>query len=174
MATPLPTESAQTEPVPLGTTVATIAGVLGSPEFPSGDRAKLKRQDPGQPPSLAFYRFAFRRLPAGWERQQRAWMTLIAGIALLGDGAHRPALALGKALAENGYAESRLERLLAADGDTQSTLVLRAYRFLAAKNLGCNQLDFARLLLSTNPETANSARLAIARAFYSNLKRQRT
>ena len=167
------TTAATAETIPtssLGQTVGRIASVIGADRFPTSERAQLKRLQPNASPSLAFYRFAFRHLPDGWERRPGEWMTLLAGLALMGQTAHRPDRPAGQALAETGYAEARLERLLAAEGDTLSTLLLRAARFLAAKNDSCNWTDFAYLLgLGGDPERA---RLQIARAFYRNLKDQ--
>ena len=165
-----PTDLATPVAPKLPVIIGHIAGVLASSDFPTGERARLRRQDPTQTPGLAFYRFALRHLPADWEHQPRAWMTLVAGLALMGDTAHRPDRPAGQALAETGYAEARLERLLAAEDETLHTLLLRAARFLAAKNAACNWVDFARLLLTRDPERQDAARLAIARTYYPNLK----
>ena len=154
----------------LAQTIGRVAQVLASDHFPTGERARLKRLDPGGSPALVFYRFAFRHLPEGWENHEPAWMTLVAGIALMGESAHRSQRPVGQALAEAGYAEVRLERLLAADSATLHTLLLRAARFLAAKNASCNWVDFARLLLATDHERHESAQLAIARTFYRHMK----
>jgi CRISPR system Cascade subunit CasB len=148
--------------------VGRIAHVITADDFPTSERAQLKRLDPSGPPSLAFYRFAFRHLPDGWESRQAAWMTLVAGIALMGHSAHRPDRPAGQALAESDYAEARLERLLAAEDETLRTLLLRVARFLTAKNDTCNWTDFAHLLrLRGDPERA---RLQIARHYYHSLK----
>lgn len=154
----------------LGSLVAHIGTVLGVESFPSGERAALRKLDPGGAPSLEFYRFAFRHLPEGWETYSRQWVVIVAGIALMSPNAHRRNRSAGQALAESGYSEARLERLLAAEDDTLYRLLLRAARFLAAKNEACDWTDFARLLLSRHPDRYEAARLAIARAYYRNLK----
>jgi CRISPR system Cascade subunit CasB len=160
-----PTEAADAT-LGLKQAVGRIAHIIGAADFPTGERANLKRQDPNRPPSLTFYRFAFRYLPEGWERKKAAWMTLITGIALMGTGAHRPDRPVGQALAENRYAESRLERLLAAEGATLHTLLLRAVRFLAAKNEGCNWADWADLLLTSNDTEKEKVRRKFAKSYY--------
>jgi CRISPR system Cascade subunit CasB len=168
MTTPAMAETQAAEAPTLAQAIRHIARVLASADFPTGERAQLRRLDPAGPPGLAFYRFAFRHLPEGWERRPAAWMALVAGIALMGETAHRPDRPAGQALAEAGYAEARLERLLAAEGETLRTLLVRAARFLAAKGAGCNWTDFAYLLdIGGDPERA---RLTIARAYYRNLK----
>lgn len=157
-------------PAPLAQAVGHIARVLDAEVFSTGERARLKRWSPGNRPSLAFYRFAFRHLPDDWERRQEAWLTLVTGIALMYPNPHRSDLPLGRALAEAGYAESRLERLLAAEGDVLQTLLLRAARFLRAKNSGCKWTD-AAYLLSVRGDS-QEARLHIARAYYREMQRQ--
>lgn len=169
----IPTISAESpeNPAPsLASSIGHIAATLASEHFPTGDRAALRRQTPGTPPGLAFYRFAFKHLPPGWEASRDAWMAIVSGIALMGSQSHRPDQPVGRVLAEAGYSEKRLERLLAAEGETLHTLLLRAARFLAAKNLACDWAQFARLLLSTDEDKREAARLAIAREFYRNLK----
>lgn len=153
----------------LSQTIGRLAGVISHPEFPTGERAKLKRMGPGEPPPLAFYRFAFRHLPEGWERRPQPWMTMVAGIALMCPHPHRPDRPAGRALAESRYSEGRMERLLDAEGETQLTLLLRAARFLAAKGAACNWTDFARLLLTTDREKQEAARQHIARDYFRNL-----
>ncbi len=170
MNAPTTTESQTPDAPALGRSIGRIAGVLSSDDFPTGERAKLRRLDPTRAPNLAFYRFAFRHLPDGWEHSQTAWVTIVAGIAIMGQSAHRPDRPAGRTLAETGYAESRLERLLAAEDIVLATLLLRAARFLAAKNAPCNWVDFARLLLTRDPGRQESARLDIARSYYPNLK----
>lgn len=153
----------------LAQTIGQLASLIAADHFSTGERAALKRLDPAGPPSLPFYRFAFRYLPENWEWQQLAWMTLIAGIALMCPNPHNPKRPLGLVLAEAGYSEKRLERLLAAEGETLHTLLLRAVRFLAAKGEAVNWMDFARLLLATDPDKREEARLHIARDFYRQL-----
>lgn len=135
----------------LSSIVGRIAGVLGSDRFPTGERAVLRRMSPGGLLPLPFIRFALQYLPPHWDRNDdsiKDWATVVAGIALMSPGAHRPDVSLGTALGEKGYSEARLERLLSATGDTRRTLLLRAVRFLAAKSAACNWVDCVLLLQS--------------------------
>lgn len=150
----------------LASAVGRIAAALGSEDFPPGLRAGLRRLSPGRPPGLAFYRFAEAHLPLEWERVQDRWVTIVCGMALMSPGPHRPDQPAGKTLAESGYSEKRLERLLAADEEALQTLLLRAARFLAAKGAPCNWTDFAALLLAQGDQPREKARLRIARDFY--------
>jgi len=154
----------------LSSQIARAASVLDSDSFPTGDKARLRRWAPGRGPSLAFYRFAFRHLPEDWERQRDDWCTVVAGMALAHPRGHAPGSPLGAVLAETGFAESRLERLISAEGDPLRTLVLRMTRFLAAKSRGFDWTDAARLLgMRGDPEPT---RRSIARAYYRELRRQ--
>jgi len=162
----------QAQPLPdqgLPSTIARIARVIGSDRFPAGDRAALRRMVPTQAAPLSFYRFAVRHLDVGWDADpelQKDWITIVAGIALMSPGAHRPDQRLGAVLAETKYSEARLERLLAAEGDIRRTLLLRAARFLAAKRAACNWVDAAQLLLTRDPEKREQIHRRIAKDYY--------
>ena len=164
-----------TEPETLWATIARLARRLSAEHFSTGDRAALKRMPPDQSPPLAFYRFAFRELPEGWEFQRPAWQALSAGLALSSNhgNPHSPQRPLGRVLAEQGYSEARLERLLAAEGDTLNILLLRAARFLAAKGEAVDWTDAARLLLTTTDDGKEQIRREIAGDFYRNLKEKK-
>ncbi len=146
--------------------IARIAGVIGSDQFPNGERAALRRMNPRQNPPLAFYRFAFRHLPNGWERSMEDWITLVAGIALMSPQAHTADTGLGAALANCGFSEARLERLLAADTGTRRILLLRTARFLRAKNASCNWIEPAWLLLSKDNDRREQLHRRIAGDYY--------
>jgi len=148
--------------------IARVAKIIDSDSFPTGYRAGLRRTDPRDPPSLAFYRFAFRCLPADWERCPEAWQVIIAGLAITSPGGHLPSRPMGTVLAATGFSEKRLERLLSANGQVMRALVLRLARFTAAKRAGFDWTDTARLVLTTNGRRREKIRLRIARHFYSN------
>src|SRR5690606_26409623 len=73
----------------LSTHIGRIAAALSSKEFPTGERAALRRMNPGHSPPLTFYRFALRYLPEGWERNMSSWSAIVAGVALMAPSAHR-------------------------------------------------------------------------------------
>ena len=168
------TQQTQTEPTKdgssLGSIIGHLAGVIASENFPTGERAALKRLTPRLPPSLTFYRFAFRHLPEGWDVQQAEWMAVVSGLALMCPEPHRPDRQAGRVLAEAGYSEARLERLLAAEGEELHTLTLRAVRFLAAKAESVNWVDLARLLLTKDKGKLENVRFKFARDYYSHLE----
>lgn len=150
----------------LSSTIGEAAGAICSDGFPTGDRAKLRRMSPGETPPAAFYRFAFRHLPDGWEQSQRQWMVVTAGIAIMAPSAHNRVVPAGTAMAESRYSEKRVEMLLAATGEVQETLVLRLARFLSAKGQPVDWTQLAQLLFSKEPEKADAIRMRIARDYY--------
>lgn len=148
--------------------IGRIAGVIGSERFPTGERAALRRMTPGYSLPLCFYRFAFSYLPEGWEYAIDDWTALIAGIALMSPNAYTPQVGFGRALAEAGYSETRLERLLAAEGEVRRILFLRTIRFLTAKSKPFNWAEGARFLLTRSEGKRETLNLRIAREFYSS------
>ncbi len=149
-----------------------LAGIISSDRFPTGERAALRRMVPGHPLPLSFYRFAFRHLPQGWEYAIDDWTTLVAGIALMSPNAYTPRVGFGAALAEAGYSEFRLERLLSAKYETRQTLFLRAIRLLSAKSKPFNWTEGARFLLTKSEGKQEILNLQIARDFYSKINKE--
>lgn len=154
----------------LAGTIDRIATLLSSRDFPSGERAALRRMSPGQPPPLAFYRFALGYLPEGWERDRDDWCSIVTGIALMAPSAHQPGIGLGSVLARTGYSEFRLERLLGSRGETRRTLLLRAVRFLASKAASFDWTQAARLLLTRDTDQLEALHRHIATDFYRELE----
>lgn len=150
--------------------IGRIAGVISSNDFPTGEQARLRRMSPSQPPALTFYRFAMRYLPEGWERDMPAWIAIVAGIALMAPNAHRPGARLGLTLADNGFAEMRLERLLSSRGETRLTLFLRAVRFIAAKSVPFDWTEGTRLLLTRDVNQLEQIHRQIASDYYRGLQ----
>lgn len=143
-----------------------IAAALAHPDFSAGDRAALKRMVPGEPPPLEFYRFALRHLPENWEAHLADWVTLVAAMALMGANAYQKGRSFGQALAEEGFSEARLERLLAADDEGRRTLFLRAVRFLASKGASFEWEQAASLLLTRDEARREEINRRIASDFY--------
>lgn len=168
MTAPAPT--APIEPT-LGSDVARLAGVIGSPHFPGGDRAALRRWAPGQPVPLAFYRLWLRHLGSDSppENRTEAWMAIVWAIATLGEGCHDPKRPFGQSLAESGFSEGRLERLLSAPDDVRIDLFMSAVRFLAAKGERFDLAEAARFLLTTDEGKREQVHRRIAQAFYRHL-----
>lgn len=158
----------------LSAVIGRVANLLSRDSYPTSDRATLRRIVPGQPIPLVFYKLALQHLPEGWEYKVDDWAAIIGGIALMAPMAHRYEQGLGQALATAGYSENRLERLLAAKGNTRRTLLLRAARFLSAKQTPFNWVEAARLLLTSeyNQEVRDRLYQDIAKDYYYQILRR--
>lgn len=152
----------------LAARVAKLAQVIGSPHFAAADRVALKRYAAGQALPLAFYRTWLRHLDdeLPGETESRAWALLAWGLAFMGPRAHRRDRALGAALAAAGYSEARLERLLAAEAESQADLFASMVRYLSNKGETFDWVDAARLLLTRDPERREATHRRIAAAYY--------
>lgn len=145
--------------------VGRLAGAVA--RLDPGRRATLRRMDAERDPPLEFIKLMVTLPIPRWEHNPRAWQTLVAGMTLFDPPpAGTRSSRLGRALAEGGFSEARLERLLAAQGAAGRRLFLRACRFLATRGMPINWLDAAQFLLATDPQRARNIRLSIARSFF--------
>lgn len=155
----------------LASTVGRLAHAIGAEHYPNGDRAALRRWAPGQPLPLAFYRLWLRLMGTDLppEATTPAWMLLAWSLATLGADAHTPGRPWGQALAESGFAEGRLERLLSAPDDVRAELFMSAVRFLAAKGERFDLTEAARFLITSDADKREAVHRRIAQAFYRHL-----
>lgn len=155
--------------------VPSLARVLASEALSNGERAALKRMALEGPAPLALHRFMLRHVDESWqsERWLPDWRAVICALALQRDGGFDPQRPFGQALAEAGFSESRLERLLAASGDTLRALSLRAARQLAAKGGACDWRQFAELIFSRDTDARERVNTKIARDFYRQLNKSK-
>jgi CRISPR system Cascade subunit CasB len=158
----------------LASDVAQLSGVIDSPHYSSGDRAALRRWAPGQPIPLAFYRLWLRHLDSDLpvEGQAEAWMTLAWGLATCGAGCHDLKRPLGRALAEAGFSEARLERLLSAPPDLRVDLFMSAARFVAAKAERFDWRDAAQFLLTLDANKREGLNRRIAETYFRHLPQE--
>lgn len=154
--------------------IAALAGLLGHSRFPPGERAALRRIDPKKPLPLAFYRIWLRQVDENlpMEAQTQPWAMVFWGIASMGEGAHNPNRPLGMALAESGYSEARLERLLGAPDEIRLELFTSMVRFLAAKRESFDWNDAAQFLLIRDPSKRERLHRRIAVDFYRNQNKE--
>lgn len=155
----------------LGARINRLAQVIA--RATNGERAALKRWSPGQPIPLDLYRLWLHGmgedLPS--DSQLAHWVVLAWGLALMGEGGHRPGRPLGQALAESALHEARLERLLAANEDIRTKLFIATVRFLAAKGEGFDWMDAAQLLLTQDADKREAVHRRIATDYYRHLPR---
>ncbi len=148
--------------------VPRLAAIIHAAAFPTGDRAALRRMGITGPAPLAFHRLMLRHIPERWNgpRDRDRWRALVSALAMQHLNPHDPSRSFGGALAEIGFAESRLESLLAARGRVGATLALRVARRLAVNRARCDWCDLGWLLFSRDDETRERVNERIARAFY--------
>lgn len=152
--------------------VPALAALLKSAGISNGERAALKRMALDGPAPLALHRLVLAHVDDAWqgERWLADWRAVVCALAIQRDGGFNPATPFGRALAEARFAESRLERLLAASGDTLRALALRAARQVAAKGIACDWRTFAELLFTRDSENRERINTRIAREFYRTLQ----
>lgn len=158
---------------PLPDTIGRLASLLGSPHFPAGDRASLRRWSPGQPVPLAFYRLWLRHFEDDPPHESRigTWMGIVWGIATLGPDSHSASRPLGQALADAGFSEERLERLLSAPDEIRIDMFISAVRYLAAKDAQFDWTEAATFLLTTDAGKRELINRRIAQQYYRHLPR---
>lgn len=158
--------------------VPALAALLASAGISNGERAALKRMALDGPAPLALHRLLMAHVDDAWqgERWLADWRAVVCALAIQRDGGYNPATPFGHALAEARFAESRLERLLSARGDTSASgdtlraLALRAARQVAAKGIACDWRTFAELLFTHDSEYRERINTRIARDFYRTLQ----
>ncbi|MCB9756490.1 MAG: type I-E CRISPR-associated protein Cse2/CasB [Myxococcales bacterium] len=134
-----------------------------------GERAELRRLGDGinRP---AFWRIVVRSLEPAYKRELRddeleRWGVVLEGLAHLLPF-HRDKAALGRALASADIHETRVLRLLRAEGDSLRALVRPLAHQLSSKGQHVDWADVALLLLSDGHPSADGIRRQIARDFY--------
>lgn len=153
--------------------VPNLVKMLASEGISNGERAALKRMALDGPAPLALHRLLLAQVDETWqsERWLAEWRALICALAIQRDGGYNQATPFGAALAEASFAESRLERLLAASDDTLRTLALRAARQVAAKRIACDWRTFADLLFARASDIRERINTRIARDYYRILQK---
>jgi len=160
----------------LSQVVAHLAGVIGHPDFPAGDRADLRRLKPEEPSSPAFWRVLLNHVPGEFyrdEEAERRWAVIIQAMALMAPEIHAPGRGLGRVLAgqDRGTMEPRLIRLLRSEGTRLEDQVRLMARMLANMAEPVDWTDLARLVLSRGSETRKKIVREIARDFFYHQKK---
>ncbi|MEO5349246.1 MAG: type I-E CRISPR-associated protein Cse2/CasB [Magnetococcus sp. YQC-3] len=99
---------------------------------------------------------------------ENRWLALLAGMAHMSPNPHRPGANPGRVLAEAGYSETRLHKLLNSQDEAFLDAVDRTCRFLRAKGAAVDWTRFAPLILTLDPEKAESHRRDLARDYFSH------
>jgi len=158
--------------------IQALAGTVNKRLSP-GEVAELRRLDPRQPGSPAFWKLAalhlgdnkFWWIGGGDDRDEveRRWAAVFSFIALAG-GFHQPHAPLGTALANAGFHELRFTRLLRARGGRLLDELSTTVRFLVAKAESFDVRELAALIASSDhPQWAERVRRQVARGYYFSL-----
>ena len=182
----------QNRPQSRGDIAVSFAGQIALlAEHRRGDLAELRRMDPDEPDAAVFWRLLAKEDLLGYgPKFESKWALILNGIALMtptdaGDGAARTAhdgmTAVGKALFLGSdshqsaafYSESRLNRLLTAQGSMLRILLARMFRMLAAANVSFNWREMSQFILNEgyDESAAEESRHRIARAYYQEEQR---
>lgn len=119
--------------------------------------------------SATFYRiYADTIAPqhTGTEQHESQWAMILAGLARL---PHQSGKNVGATLAEHGFSERRVVRLLDADDDHLPTELRATVSFLTAKGSAVNWISLADLVLSNGTDRRDDVRRKIAAAYYRSL-----
>lgn len=183
MTTTLNAQTATAEEAPLrnrswGDIAFHLAGqVAAMPDYDRGGLAGLRRMDPDNPDTAAFWRLMAGDELLGNPIIECKWALILHGIALMtrtvGDdvtsrSAHNGSMPVGRALYENGYSETRFNRLLTARGDMLHVLLTRMFRMLAADGVAFNWREMAEFILleGYDDDQTEERRRRLARDYY--------
>ena len=165
-------------PIPrnFGPTINGIIETVVAKELPKGAAAGLRRMNPDNPNIPAFWQLMARKGMPKYPDVCK-WGLIVNGIALMahGSGGHDRRIPVGRALhdgdgkREPWYSEERLATLLAARGNTLHRLLARLFRMLGSAGCSFNWREMAWFILHEGyrDDIAESARVEIARAYYS-------
>lgn len=157
--------------------IDSLIEAIDTDDMDSGDHAGLRRMDPCEPNVPIFWELISGRLmPPNPDIAK--WGLIMHGIALMSHGAgsaHDSTTPIGRALYEGDgnssvalYSDSRLTKLLSARGSMLHQLLARMFRMLGNKRCAFNWRNMAWFILNEgyNEESAEAARVEIARAYY--------
>ena len=149
---------------------------IRNPTFPRGDLAGLRRMDPREPDTTAFYQLMGARGLLSNQDLETKWALIIHGIALMTPAAHDGGTPVGEALFEGGdpgrtnafYSDLRLNKLLKARSSMLVTLMTQVFRMMNAANQPFDWREMATFILSEgiDEDKAETSRRRIARSYY--------
>ncbi len=142
----------------LGTAIDRLSYRLTDKDVSLGELADLRHLARGEK-NQAFWRVLTREVPdkfSSGKDRENIWAALFAAYALLAPLGNGRGISVGSALADTGYSEPRLLRLLRADKKQILDELVTAARWLAAHGSTADWLEFARFALSRLDENAGS------------------
>ena len=153
--------------------------VAAMPDHDRGGLAGLRRMDPDDPDTTAFWRLMAGEELLGNPAIERKWGLILHGIALMtrtagGDdvasrSAHNGSMPVGRALFLGGqsqratafYSEPRLNRLLTARDDMLRVLLTRMFRMSASAGVSFDWREMASFILNEGYDAPKPAAAAL-------------
>lgn len=144
----------------------------GTQALSSADMAQLRRLSAQKPYSSALWKILLQcNVPEKWAggrnqaQKEKQWAALIGAMAQ-SPASHDPKTRFGTALAQSGWSELRLVRLLESRDEQLDALFRQMAAYMASKGLSLDWSEAGQLLFWQEGETAESIRQDIARAYY--------
>ena len=149
----------------LNSTVATLAGVLGSPHFPRGDLAELRRMKTTSYP-LAFWRLLSDYVPdelrLGDSREEE-WAVIMNGMAIMAPNIHSPAQIHSVGAVFSTFPQERIMHFLRSKGENLVAQIRLLARLCASKNTPIDWTSLTWLLFAG--EKAENTRRKVAKEY---------
>ena len=149
----------------LNSTVATLAGVLGSPHFPRGDLAELRRMKTTSYP-LAFWRILSDYVPdelrLGDSREEE-WAVIVNGMAIMAPNIHSPAQIHAVGAVFSTFPQGRIMHFLRSKGDNLVAQIRLLARLCTSKNTPIDWTTLTWLLFAG--EKAENTRRKVAKEY---------
>lgn len=159
----------------LSSIVRRITASMAEGRLGPGDLAQLKRLDVSRPDQPAFWKLEAELIspdaPLSLDAESR-WAVVLKNMARMAPFHHRPRRPLGTTLAEAGFAEGRMNRLLREKGDGLWDAFRRACAFLAARAEPVDWVETATFILTTDAEKAENIRRKIARDYFQRAQKK--
>lgn len=141
-------------------------------DLDAGAKAELRRLSADSADrwrSPIFYRLHVELIEAQSTRgTEKQWAMILSGMARL---PHQRGARLGRQLAEHGFAERRLVRLLDADADHLPAELRALVAFLDSKGARLDWLTPSNLVLSVDADDRDAVRRTIAADYFRTLTR---
>lgn len=137
--------------------------------FSNGELAELRRVHPDAPFTPALWKILLTYQDddphRGQPEHERRWAAVFGAMALA-IGQHSAAAPLGRALANAGWSELRLVRLLEAPDDELFETLRRMARFVSSRGEALDWAEVAALAHETDPTHRRTLRQRVARSYY--------
>lgn len=150
---------------------ALTKGIIGP-----GEAADLRRLNPESPDCPAFWH-AMTTWIAPEKRlspeQETRWAIILSGMVRMTAYLNAEGMSPGRALAEAGFNEGRLTRLLRTiDIGSLAVQIRRISGFLSSKGIPVNWIDFAYFILTTDSDKREERNRRVARDYYYTLNKK--